>query len=476
MKGWLGIREGLLRTQRYYFRLQWGFLSQHLTETSAAIVRYFIHGSHIHIARVGLRVIIELGVLGMAFAAQQRTSTRVVLVADDAFVFQTWLTCLFRAKNRDIRRWYELGDTLGRGVDGIVILGAAVENRHLVAVKRVGLLTLSTSIGQKLRYVLREIQLQHKAAKRSSNVATILDVFYNDEFCYMVMQYGNKGSLCELLSARNGFLGEEFVRNVIIQLGKCLLSIHQINLVHRDVKCDNVLIAHSQQAPLRVLLSDFGFATVWRPELKNSIMSFCREPLGTEAYFAPELLRGQAYGVPVDIFALGVLCHVCLTGEFPFECSSRQKTLRMIEKGTFRHLDASQISEEAKSFTRALLNGDPYKRPPAVALLQHRWIRGRQGNLRQPRRGAPSAIWRRAFHVVTAIQAMQRLAHRARLEQPQGSGISFRPSRARGRLGAKSRMNLLMPMYPRTKAGRVRSDIHERRLPQAGSRRQRTAD
>ncbi|KAI0567660.1 Serine/threonine protein kinase [Gracilaria domingensis] len=476
MKGWLATREGLLRTQRYFFRLQWGFLSQHLTETSAAIVRYFVHGSRIHIARVGLRVVIELGVLGMAFAAQQGTAARVVLIADDAYVFQRWVTCLYRAKNRDVRRWYHLGDTLGRGVDGIVMLGTAVENGHLVAVKRIRLLTLSTSIGEKLRHVMREIQLQHKAAKRSANVAAVLDVFYDDEFCYMVMQYGNKGSLCELLAVRDGFLGEAFVRNVAIQLGKCLLSMHQSNLVHRDIKCDNVLIAHSQRTPLQVLVCDFGFATVWRPELKKPIMSFCREPLGTEAYFAPELLRGEAYGAPVDIFALGVLCHVCLTGFFPFESFSRQRTLRKIESGYLPNLDRAQISEEAKSFTRTLLNKDPYKRPPAVALLQHRWIRGGREQVRTQLRVAPSAVWRRLFHVVTATRAMQRLGQRARTATYQSMGVSFRASSARRRIGANHQRNTRVSKSPDMERSRIRSDTYERRLPFAESRRERTAD
>ncbi|PXF47624.1 Serine/threonine-protein kinase Aurora-3 [Gracilariopsis chorda] len=477
MKGWLATREGLLRTQRYFFRLQWGFLTQHLTETSAAIVRYFIHGARIRIGRGGLRVVVELGVLGMAFAEWQGSSTRVLLIAGDSHVFQRWVTCLYRAKNRDIRRWYQLGETLGRGIDGVVRLGISVENGQLVAVKRIALFTMNADVGMKLRFALQEIQMQHKAAKRSSHVAAVLDVFYDDEFCYLVMQYGNKGSLCRLLAVRNGNLGEAFVRIVMIQLGRCLLSLHQSNLIHRDIKCDNVLIAHSRRAPLHVLLCDFGFATVWRPESRNTLSRFCKEPLGTEAYLAPEVLRGEWYGAPVDIFALGVLCHVCLTGTFPFESSSRRRTLRRIERGTLEKLDSAEISEDAKSFTRALLNKDPYKRLTAVALLQHPWLRGRSRYARR-NRTSPRATWKRTFHAVSVMLAMQRLARRAP-ETPgaqQRSAVSFQPQRGRRKSSARApSTSTSYEPEADSKRTRIRSEVQKSRPQRRGRRRLRTA-
>lgn len=477
MKGWLATREGLLRTQRYFFRLNWGFLTQHLTETSAAVTRYFIHGARIRVARGGLRVVVELGVLGMAFAEWQGSSTRVLLIAQDAHMLHRWVTCLYRAKNRDIRRWYRLGEILGRGIDGVVRLGISVENGHLVAVKKIALFTMNAGVGMKLRFALQEIQMQHKAAKRSSEVAAVLDVFYDDEFCYLVMQYGNKGSLCRLLAVRNGNLGEPFVRIVIIQLGRCLLSMHQSNLIHRDIKCDNVLLAHSKRVPLHVLVCDFGFATVWRPESRNTLSRFCKEPLGTEAYLAPEVLRGEWYGAPVDIFALGVLCHVCLTGTFPFESSSRRRTLRRIERGTLEKLDSAQVSEDAKSFTRALLNKDPNKRLTAVALLQHTWLRGRPWLARRNRRKSPRATWRRLFHAVSVTLFVQRLARRG-LETSapaQRSAFSFQPQRVRRK--SSSRTPSKYPSY-RPDAGstktRIRSEAEKNRPQRRETRRLRT--
>lgn len=420
MKGWLSSREGNFpfRVERYFYRLQWGFLSRHLTESSAACAKYFVHGAAITTAKSGFKVFVDLGHFGIMYANESTTEPprRILLAADNAQSFHTWVTCLSRARSRSIASWYHIGQSIGQGSDASVFLGTSKGvGRKNVAIKRVRLVPNRNGegVGLKLHRMLKEIQLQCKAARHSTNIADVLDVFFDSEYCFIVVEYGNKGSLSQLLESRNGKLPEKIVKNIMLQLGRCVLSLHQNDIVHRDIKCDNVVLRQTESTPLRVLLCDFGYASVWRPEVQHSMNSFCRGLMGTERYLAPEIVRGDLYGAPSDIFSLGVLCHVCLTGIFPFN-SNGPNGVQYSVHGELGDLERCRtVSRDAVSFCKGLLNKDWKKRLTAVALLQHKWLRGRAVTTMPRRRPSAtvhsSVIFRRIFHVLSAVRTLQRL-------------------------------------------------------------------
>lgn len=424
MRGWLSSREGLLvlHSDRYFFRLQWGFLTKHLTERSAAISRYCIHASRVSAAPRSRRICIELGSFGLSVAKESGSPAirRVVLIADTVADYSAWVTSLMYARDRNICNWYQLREELGFGSDGSVLLARRIAPvvGGTVAVKRIKLSSREgdESTGSKLRRTFLEIQLQHKAARRSGSVAKIFDVFYDSHYCYIVMELADGGSLSALLDKRQGALPEAVVAGIVAQLGKCLLALHQSDIVHRDIKCDNVLIARTgPDGSMDVRLSDFGFAAVWRTDRRHSLVDFCRAFLGTETYIAPEIARRERYGAPADIYALGVLCHVCLLGKFPFEATTLRATLDLIKTAPLTHLTMSTtISPAALSFTKALLHRDPRKRPTAAALLQHSWLRGGPVTLapRRRPRGARLArlVLRRAVTIISTVLALRAFA------------------------------------------------------------------
>ena len=334
-----------------------------------------------------------------------------MLVADDHHNFQVWLTCLLRARERDIRAWYSLGAQLGEGSDGIVLKGRSLGNGSPVAVKKVKLQRAGNleTTGMRLRRLLKEIQLQHKAAMRSSYIAQLNDVFYDQAHCYIIMQLASEGSVSELLEKRQEALGELFVRRVAVQLGRCMLAMHQCKIVHRDIKCDNILL--DRKTPQQsILLCDFGFAAVWRPENGHTIDNFCQMFLGTESYLAPELLREERYGAPADVFAMGVVMHVCLTGTFPYP-ENKYEALKRMAREQLSVLEEADISREAKSFCRALLHPDKERRLTAAGLLQHRWLRGAVRIVRRDfSEVGPLGVARRIFYVVMAVVALRRKA------------------------------------------------------------------
>ncbi len=206
------------------------------------------------------------------------------------------------------------------------------------------------------------------------------------------------------------------MRIIVTRLGKCLLALHQAGVVHRDLKCDNVVLCEDDDGTVDVRLIDFGFATVWRDGGINDINTFCNKFIGTEPYLAPELAWKMDYGAPVDVYALGVMCHICLIGQFPFKAGTLQGTIQLIKEGNLRMLNESggKITEEAISFCRALLQRRPRTRLTAAGLLQHRWIRGPYRAVRRRRpRGLTEckAVFRRLFWVVHAVNILRTLEY-----------------------------------------------------------------
>lgn len=426
MKGWLSRREGVffaVRLQRFFYRLQWGFLSQHLTDGSATLVRYFLYDAHLTINRTDLRLTITLGPLGAQFtshaAGGQQMATRIALHANNTAALEMWYSNMIKVIQRDVRHSYHLDDVIGAGSEATVRLGR--DKKHpsrTVAVKCIPLRPeknhTDESLPARLKRTLTEAQLQHRAKVRGAQVAAIKDVFYDADVAYVILERATGGSLTRLLERTQGNLHEAFVRNVVTQLARTLYQCHDAHIVHRDVKCDNVLMTDVRvDGPPRVLLSDFGFAVAWRPECGKHIGRFCESLRGTPLYLAPEIMLGRAYGAPADMFALGVVAHVCLTGQFPFD----EKDKHDLRNGThslkaevrLAKLQKADISDDGKRFCTALLQHHARKRLTAAAVLQHRWIRNGWDVASVPRRKlgvdnvSCQSVFRRSFYAILAV-------------------------------------------------------------------------
>ena len=339
-----------------------------------------------------------------------------------------WLHCLSRARNRQISDWYSLGRSLGEGSDGHVVLGRSKEGNQRVAVKKIPLITRgSESVSGRLYRAMKEIQLQHKAAQRCHHVARIIDVFYGSGCCFIILPLADMGSLSQFLDVRNGRMEHDVVRELMVQLSKCVLALHQANIVHRDIKCDNILLSTPMSGRVpSSMLCDFGFASVWRPEMERSMSDFCRLYIGTESYLAPEIMKRGRYGSPVDVFAVGVVCYICLLGRFPFDIGHSSEVLEFMQKHRLIELDQSKVSEDAKSFVYALLNPDPERRLTIAGVLQHKWLRkGRNIIGRRRRLGEVSVevVLRRVVYVILAVG---RIRHFWRQGVERGTGRKVR--------------------------------------------------
>ena len=140
---------------------------------------------------------------------------------------------------------------------------------------------------------------------------------------------------------------------------------HKLNVTHRDVKMENVLIDDS----LNIKIIDFGFSICTAPAQRLKI--FC----GTPSYMAPEIVNKKEYiGPPTDIWSLGVLLYVMLVGSFPFRGMSDNELFRNISKGNVAF--PAGVSSEAKTIISKMLKVDPVQRATAaeVIIILALWI------------------------------------------------------------------------------------------------------
>ncbi len=124
----------------------------------------------------------------------------------------------------------------------------------------------------------------------------------------MEICYGN--DLYDYLLARSFQITEEKAREIIKKITRALSFLHSYGIVHRDIKPENIMMTDSTN-DANIKLLDFGLSKMIGPTEK------CNERFGTLCYVAPELLMGEPYDKRVDLWSLGIISYMLLTGCFP---------------------------------------------------------------------------------------------------------------------------------------------------------------
>jgi serine/threonine protein kinase len=208
---------------------------------------------------------------------------------------------------------------------------------------------------------------------------------------YLVVEYVCGGDLSSLLN-NVGALEEETAKCYAFQLSHALSFLHHIEIIHRDIKPDNVLISSDG----RLKLTDFGLSycglmTSQKPGGRDVVES--HSIVGTPDYVAPEILLGKSHSFPVDWWSLGVLTYELVTGTPPFHSDTENEIFENILRGSFGYPDDIDLSAECKDFIRRLLVYDPAHRLAAGGsneVLGHPWFAGLDiDNLEIPFRPEP---------------------------------------------------------------------------------------
>jgi len=254
---------------------------------------------------------------------------------------------------------------LGSGMSGPVQLAVGKTDGQKYAVKSLKKKGLSTRRRLELKSEVEiYLGLDHP------HVARLEMVFESDEEIDLVMEYMAGGELYDRLSEQKHYT-EELAADTTHQMLLAVAYLHAHQIAHRDLKLENFLYANKDSNLLKLI--DFGFAKFYDRSTKMT------QACGSVHYVAPEVLR-KSYTEKADVWSLGVITYMLLTGSPPFN-GSEEEVLRKIKAGKPHWCSRFQrLSEPAQSFVRSLLVPCPVERPTACDALEHPWIKDRTGH------------------------------------------------------------------------------------------------
>lgn len=253
---------------------------------------------------------------------------------------------------------------MSRGAFSVVRRCVKLCTGHEYAAKIINTKKLSARDHQKLEREARICRLL-----KHSNIVRLHDSISEEGFHYLVFDLVTGGELFEDIVARE-YYSEADASHCIQQILEAVLHCHQMGVVHRDLKPENLLLA-SKCKGAAVKLADFGLAIEVQGD-QQAWFGFA----GTPGYLSPEVLRKEAYGKPVDIWACGVILYILLVGYPPFWDEDQHKLYQQIKAGAydFPSPEWDTVTPEAKNLINQMLTINPAKRITAHEALKHPWV------------------------------------------------------------------------------------------------------
>uniref|UniRef100_A0A8C7X474 protein kinase C n=1 Tax=Oryzias sinensis TaxID=183150 RepID=A0A8C7X474_9TELE len=271
-------------------------------------------------------------------------------------------------ENVDISSVYQIfaDDVLGSGQFGIVYGGKHRKSGRDVAIKIIDKMRFPTKQESQLRNEVAILQKLHHPG-----IVNLECMFETPEQVFVVMEKLHGDMLEMILSSEKSRLPERLTKFLVMQILVALRHLHFKNIVHCDLKPENVLLASAEPFP-QVKLCDFGFARIIGEK------SFRRSVVGTPAYLAPEVLRSKGYNRSLDMWSVGVIVYVSLSGTFPF--NEDEDINDQIQNAAFMYPPNpwKDISEEAKDLINNLLQVKMRKRFSVDKSLSHPWLQDYQ--------------------------------------------------------------------------------------------------
>ena len=301
-----------------------------------------------------------------SFSVVYPTKTRVYYCKSEK-EFNEWFEKLKIATGyTNLLEIYDVKNKLGSGKFGLVKLGINKKTGQKVAIK---IMKKSNMDSSDLELVRTEIEIlkicQHP------NIVRLYNVFENPDYLYIIMEYCYGGDLFGYLENRNFRLSEKRASTIIHQMATAVYYMHSFGVVHRDLKPENVLMTSTDEdSDIRIL--DFGLSKILGPHEK------CDEPYGTLTYCAPEIIVDEPYSKPVDLWSLGVITYLMVSGKLPFNSEDENEIARQVvydEPNYIRNPVWKTLTPECIDFVKRLLIKDQNKRMTIREVLEHKWIK-----------------------------------------------------------------------------------------------------
>ncbi|MED6259952.1 Death-associated protein kinase 2 [Ataeniobius toweri] len=272
-------------------------------------------------------------------------------------------------KQENVEDFYEIGEELGSGQFAVVKRCKEKSTGTAYAAKFIKKRQSRVSRrGVKREEIEREVdilqQIQHP------NIVELHDVFENRTDVVLILELVSGGELFDFL-ARKESLSEEEATQFIKQILDGVQYLHSKGIAHFDLKPENIMLLDRSVPLPRIKIIDFGLAHKIEPgvDFKNIF--------GTPEFVAPEIVNYEQLGLEADMWSIGVITYILLSGLSPFLGDTKQETLGNISAVDYDFDEEffSNTSELAKSFIRQLLQKDTRKRMTIQDALNHPWIK-----------------------------------------------------------------------------------------------------
>ena len=241
--------------------------------------------------------------------------------------------------------YYTIIKQIGKGAFGKVYLSLQKLTNRLVAIKIIKKKPDSFFISEK---IINEIKIMKKL-NSNKNIIKLLEVFETKKKVFLVMEYSNKGNLLNFIKKKKN-LSLKKIKKIFYQISKALFFIHKNQIIHRDIKLDNILIDQFGDPKI----CDFGISKIL---LINELIN---EKCGTPAYLAPEIIEEKENrGYKADIWSLGILLFFMINRKMPFEASNFENLKIEMEKKKFFF---GNLDFEVRNFLEKILVFEPEQR------------------------------------------------------------------------------------------------------------------
>ncbi|XP_013383603.1 serine/threonine-protein kinase 33 [Lingula anatina] len=273
-----------------------------------------------------------------------------------------------------IEKTYELSKKLGQGSFGVV---KEAKNRATGVTWAIKAVNKEKAGSSAIQLLEREVAILKKV--QHEHIIHLEEVLETAKRMYLVLELCDQGELADVLKEKGKFTEAE-TKTIMRNLASAIQYLHKNDIVHRDLKLENILLSHNPENPedkLHIKVTDFGLS-VCKGGVghENMMQDFC----GTPIYMSPEIIDNKTYSQQCDVWAMGIIMYTLLCGNPPFRAREEEKLYEMIKKGEIDFSEPvwEEISEDAKHVISGMLKVDPAHRTTASEVLAHPWITGEE--------------------------------------------------------------------------------------------------